>query len=231
MTRIASDEEWRAARLDLLAEEKALQKARDRLAAMRRELPLRRLSASYEFASESGTVSLADLFGDCTQLIVYHFMFHPDWNEGCKSCSFWADSYNGVVEHLLARDAALVAISRAPLDKLLAYRKRLGWRFPWVSSAGTTFNQDFGVTFAKDEIESGNAEYNYRKTSQIGEEMPGLSVFRKSVDGEVLHFYSTYSRGLDPFNAAYQLLDLTPDGRNEDDLPYTMDWVRRRDDY
>lgn len=231
MNTIVSDEEWIAARRQLLSGEKALQRRRDELAAERRELPWRKVATAYRFDSESGTVTLADLFGDCSQLLVYHFMFHPDWEAGCKSCSFWADNYNGVVGHLRARDVALVSISRAPLEKLLAYRKRLGWTFPWVSSGQNSFNYDFDVAFTKDSIESGEAFYNYRNTGDVIEDMPGLSAFKKAEDGDVYHTYSTYSRGLDTFNTAYQLLDLVADGRNEDDLPYSMDWLRRRDEY
>jgi predicted dithiol-disulfide oxidoreductase (DUF899 family) len=231
MNSIASDDEWLAARSELLADEKAFQKARDELAAKRRALPWRKVSADYVFDGESGAISLTNLFGDGSQLLIYHFMFHSEWDEGCKSCSFWADSYNGVVEHLKARDTALVAVSSAPLDKLLAYRDQLGWSFPWVSSAGNSFNQDFNVTFTREEIDSGKAVYNYRETQHIGEEMPGLSAFRKDDDGAIYHTYSTYSRGLDPFNTAYQLLDLTSKGRDEDELEFSMSWLKRRDEY
>lgn len=230
MNEILNDDEWLAARRELLEQEKKLQRQRDELAARRRALPWREVSQDYEFESEDGAVTLADLFGDCSQLLVYHFMYHPDWDEGCKSCSFWADGYNPLVPHLKARDTALVAISRGPLDKLLAYRRRLGWSFPWVSSANNSFNADFNVSFGREELDSGKAFYNYRETSRIGEEMPGLSAFRKQ-DGAIFHTYSTYSRGLDPFNAAYQLLDLTSKGRDEDDLDYSMAWLRRNDEY
>lgn len=231
MNEIVTDEEWIAARKQLLSDEKALQRRRDELAARRRALPWRSVTATYEFESESGTVTLPDLFGECSQLLVYHFMFHPDWEAGCKSCSFWADNYDRVVEHLRARDVTLVAVSRAPLSKLLAYRDRLGWTFPWVSSGANSFNRDFFVAFSKAEIESGEAFYNYQKTGDVIEDMPGLSAFKKIKDGDVYHTYSTYSRGLDAFNTAYQLLDLVADGRNEDALPYSMDWLRRRDEY
>lgn len=231
MHKVVTDEEWIAARRKLLADEKALQKRRDELAARRRELPWRKVRTDYEFDAESGTLTLAELFGDRSQLLVYHFMFHPDWDAGCKSCSFWADNYNGVVEHLKARDVSLVSISRAPLAKLLAYRARLGWTFPWVSSGRTSFNYDFDVSFTKDDIESGNAFYNYRNTGNVIEDMHGLSAFKKAQDGSIYHTYSTFSRGLDSFNTAYQLLDLVADGRNEDDLTYSMDWLRRRDEY
>ncbi|MDX1516857.1 MAG: DUF899 domain-containing protein [Woeseiaceae bacterium] len=230
MPKVVSDQEWRKARVELLEAEKELQRARDELAARRRELPWRKVDKHYTFESESGDKSLSDLFGDRSQLLVYHFMFGPDWDEGCKSCSFWADNFNGLVPHLAARDVSLVAVSRAPLDKLVAYRHRLGWSFPWVSSLGSDFNADFHVTFDQAAIDAGKAYYNYRDTGDVVEEMPGLSAFKR-YEGAVYHTYSTYSRGLDPFNAAYQLLDLTPDGRNEDDLPYTMDWLRRRDEY
>lgn len=230
MTTIVSDDDWLAARLELLTREKELQRARDRLASARRALPWRRVAEDYRFATEHGERSLSELFGAASQLLVYHFMYHPDWDEGCKSCSFWADSYNGVQSHLLARDSQLIAVSRGPLEKLLAYRERMGWSFPWVSSSENSFNQDFDVSFTREEIDSGNARYNYRETQQIGEEMPGLSVFRKQ-DGEIYHTYSTYSRGLDPFNTAYQLLDLTSKGRDEDELQYSMEWLKRSDEY
>ena len=229
MQRIASTEEWLAARRELLEEEKSFQKARDALAAKRRALPWRKVP-DYEFDSEHGRKTLADLFGDCSQLLIYHFMYGPDWEAGCPSCSFWADSYDRTVPHLRARDVSLVAVSRAPLKKLLAYRDRMGWTFPWVSSAGNSFNFDFDVSFSAEQIESGNARYNYRPMQSTMEELPGLSAFKKQ-DGTVYNTYSTYARGLDPFNAAYQLLDAAPDGRTEDELDYPQAWVRRRDEY
>ena len=230
MTRIATDAEWLEARGELLEAEKALQRARDELARKRRELPWRDVATHYEFDSEEGPKTLPELFGDATQLIVYHFMFHPEWEEGCKSCSFWADSYDGSVAHLQARDVSLIAISRAPLEKLLDYRERMGWRFPWVSSARNSFNFDFNVSFTPEQISSGGANYNYREGNATIEELPGISVFVR--DGNtVFHTYSTYARGLDPYNATYQLLDIVPKGRDEDGLPYPMDWVRRHDEY
>lgn len=230
MSRIVSDEAWLSARMDLLDDEKALQKARDALAEKRRSLPWRRVDTKYVFESEHGQMTLRDLFGDASQLIIYHFMFHPEWDAGCKSCSFWADSYNGSVEHLAARDVALVAVSRAPLDLLLAYRDRMEWRFPWVSSATSSFNFDFGVSFSRKDIEAGTATYNFEEGNAAIEELPGISVFARD-DATVFHTYSTYARGLDPFNTTYQLLDIVPQGRNEDALPYPQDWVRRRDEY
>jgi len=230
MNRILNDAEWRQARLELLEEEKALQRSRDALAKKRQELPWRKVDAEYEFEAEDGATSLAGLFGDASQLIVYHFMYHPNWDTGCKSCSFWADSYDRSVKHLRARDVALVAISRAPLEVLLSYRERMGWGFPWVSSAANSFNFDFGVSFTPEQLDSGDVEYNYRMAADRPEELPGISVFARDGD-DVFHTYSTYSRGLDPYNATYQLLDIVPKGRDEDSLRFTMEWLRRRDEY
>lgn len=219
---ITTRTEWEAARIELLAEEKRLTRLRDELARKRRALPWVPVEQAYVFATESGPRSLAELFGDASQLVVYHFMFGPDWDEGCPSCSFWADNYDGIGVHLAARDVTLTAVSSAPLDRLLAYRDRMGWSFPWVSSSGTTFNRDFEV--------AGSTRYNYVDTDEPIAESPGLSVFAR--DGEsVFHTYSAYSRGLDIFNGAYQLLDMVPKGRDEDDLPWTMAWLRRRDQY
>ena len=230
MAKVVDDAAWLAARKDLLDQEKAFQKARDELAAKRRELPWRKIDTDYIFEAEGGPKSLRDLFGDATQLLVCHFMFHPEWDAGCKSCSFWADSYDGSRVHLQARDVALVAISRAPLGLLVRYRERMGWTFPWVSSASNSFNYDFHVSFSRRQIDAGEAHYNYGKGNAKIEELPGISVFARERD-EVFHTYSTYARGLDPFNATYQLLDIVPKGRDEADLPYPQDWVRRHDEY
>jgi len=226
----ATDDEWLDARRKLLDDEKAFQKARDALAIRRRELPWRKLKTDYTFDTEDGPKSLTELFGSASQLLVYHFMFHPDWAQGCKSCSLWADSYNGSVQHLQARDVTLLAVSRAPLEKLHAYRQRMGWGFPWVSSAGNSFNFDFGVSFTPEQLEAGDFEYNYRRAGGRPEELPGISVFVRDGD-TVYHTYSTYARGLDPYNATYQLLDIVPKGRDEEALPYPQDWVRRHDEY
>ncbi len=230
MNRVVSNDEWLAARRKLLDEEKAFQKARDELAKKRRDLPWRKVEADYVFEGDSGRKALPELFEGCSQLLVYHFMFHPEWDAGCKSCSFWADTFDGSVEHLRARDVSLVAISRAPLELLLRYRKRMGWHFPWYSSSTNSFNYDLNVSFSPQQLESGDADYNYKKGNATIEELPGISVFARDGD-EVYHTYSTYSRGLDPFNATYQYLDIVPKGRDEDGLPYTMDWLRRRDEY
>jgi predicted dithiol-disulfide oxidoreductase (DUF899 family) len=186
---------------------------------------------SYVFAGANGRESLAQLFAGHSQLIVYHFMFAPEWQAGCKACSFWADSFNGSDVHLARRDVSFVAISRAPLYKLLAYRKRMGWQFKWVSSGNSDFNYDYGVSFHREDIESGRTNWNYRPQSPENSDVTGISVFFKNAHGRLFHSYSCFQRGIDMMNAAYQYLDLTPKGRDElSDRP-TMDWVRRRDEY
>ena len=228
-TRFIDRESWLRARVALLEREKQSTRERDVLAAQRRALPAVRVDAEYLFETERGVESLADLFRGCSQLIVYHFMFAADWDSGCKSCSFWMDNLDGISLHLAARDTSCVVVSTAPLKKLLAYRARLGWTFDWVSSGSGLFNRDFGVTFPRRDPGPTNG-YNY--SEQIyGEEMPGLSVFRLFDDGAVGHTYSTYARGLGILNGTYQLLDLTPKGRDEGDLRNTMEWVERRDEY
>lgn len=227
---IVSHEEWLKARKAFLEKEKAFTKAREDLARERRELPWERVEKSYTFDALEGRVTLADLFGKHGQLIVQHFMFGPDWNEGCPSCSFWSDNFNGIDGHLAARDTAFVLVSRGPLDRLEAYKKRLGWTFRWVSSAGSDFNFDFGVSFVKGSDAAG-PNYNYGSMKVGGEEMPGISAFRRGDDGAIYHTYSTYGRGLDTINGTYQLLDLTSKGRDESGLPWPMSWVRRHDQY
>src|SRR5262245_6834213 len=219
---IVSQAEWLKARQELLAQEKKFTRERDELSRQRREMPWVEVTKDYRFDSSDGRKSLADLFTGKGQLIVYHFMFHPDWNAGCKNCSFWADNYNGAIDHLAARDTALVAISRAPLAKLEAFKRRMGWDFPWVSTVGDDFNHDFGVGFTNDEVASKAKLYNYGTRAFNGEDAPGISVFAKGAAGRIFHTYSCYSRGLDMLNGAYHLLDLTPKGRDEDALPYPM---------
>ena len=221
--------DWLIARKQLLEKEKAFTQARDKLSAERRTLPLVKIEKPYCFQTVRGEAPLAALFQGCSQLIVYHFMFGKDWLEGCPSCSFWMDNLDGIDPHLAARDTAFVAVSTAPLDQLLTYKERMGWRFDWVSSGACDFNADFGVTFL-DQEPGPTGGYNY-KTKVPGEEMPGLSVFQKFDDGSIGHSYSTYARGLDMLNGTYQLLDLTPKGRDEAGLPFTMAWVKRRDQY
>ena len=228
--RVGSPDEWRTARLALLDREKKLSRLRDELAAERRRLPWVRLDKQYEFDGPDGTVPMRDLFDGHSQLIVYHFMFGPGWGEGCPLCSFWADSFNAMPVHLAHRDAALVAVSRAPFPEIDAYRQRMGWSFRWYSSAPSDFNYDFGVSATPQQRRAGG-EYNFRHVDELMEESPGLSVFAINDQGETFYTYSTYSRGLDPINSGYQLLDLTPTGRDEKDLPWTMAWVHRHDAY
>jgi predicted dithiol-disulfide oxidoreductase (DUF899 family) len=229
MTRLASREVWLARRRALLAKEKALTKLRDELAAERRMLPGVRIDKDYRFEGVAGRHGLADLFSGKSQLIVYHFMLGPDWSEPCRSCSFWAEHFDGARVHLAERDTELVAISRAPIARIIEIRERFGWRFPWVSSLGSDFNFDFGVSFTDEQ--DGKALYNFASQKAIKGEMPGLSVFLKDEAGTAFHTYSTYARGLDALNGTYQLLDLTPKGRDEGGLPWPMAWVRHKDRY
>jgi predicted dithiol-disulfide oxidoreductase (DUF899 family) len=206
-------------------------RAQDRLAEARRRLPRVRLAKDYLFREGTGTVPFSTLFGGHSQLIIYHFMFGTDWEQGCPSCSFWADNFDGIDSHLAARDASFAVISKAPWDKLAAYRARMGWRFRWLSASDTTFNEDFNVSFTPEAVASGQLTYNYRPGNFHATEAPGLSVFERAPDGGVLHFYSTYGRGLEAFNGAYHLLDLTPRGRDEGALDWPQQWVRRHDQY
>jgi predicted dithiol-disulfide oxidoreductase (DUF899 family) len=228
---VVSREEWLAARCQLLVEEKAFTRQRDQLSQRRRDLPWVRVETAYVFDGPEGRVALADLFAGRHQLIVFHFMFAPDWQAGCKSCSFWADTFNGIVEHLDQRDVSFVAISRAPLAKLQAFARRQGWRFRWLSSQGNDFNFDYQVSFSADDLAKGAVTYNYEPRDTKMTDLPGLSVFCRGDDGAVFHTYSCYARGLDMLNGAYQLLDLVPKGRDEAGLPYPMAWVRIRDEY
>lgn len=228
---IVSPSEWLTARKAHLLEEKAFTRARDALSAKRRELPWTRVDCNYVFSGPDGETSLFELFGDKSQLIIYHFMYGPDWQDGCPSCSFWADSFNGIAPHLAARDAAFAVISRAPHDILAAYRKRMGWDFNWLSSHDNSFNQDYYVSFLDEELENGSAIYNYQKSTFPGKEAPGISVFTKDNDGYIFHTYSAYARGLDMLNSAYHFMDLLPGGRDENGLDYPQAWVKRHDEY
>src|SRR5882757_9807723 len=227
---VVSPDEWTDARRRLLAKEKDFLRKRDELSRERRELPWERVSKSYVFDGSAGKETLADLFAGRSQLIVYHFMFAPDAQSGCKSCSFWADSYNGIIPHLHQRDVSFAAVSRAPLPKLQAFAARLGWSFKWVSSGNNDFNYDYQVSFRPQDVAAGTAIYNYADYRQSMPDLPGFSVFFR--DGEhIFHTYSTYARGLDPLNVAYQLLDLVPKGRDEAGLPFAMSWLRLHDQY
>jgi predicted dithiol-disulfide oxidoreductase (DUF899 family) len=214
-----------------MAKEKAFTRERDALSAERRALPWVKVDKDYVFEGAHGKKRLADLFGGRSQLIVYHFMFHPDWTAGCKSCSFWADNFNPVVVHLNQRDVNMVAISRAPHPQLAAFKQRMGWSFEWLSSHGNDFNHDFAVSFTPDELKQDNNNYNFGTRKFAGPEAPGLSVFFKDADGTIFHTYSCYARGLDMLNGAYHLLDVVPKGRDEAGLPYGMAWVKLHDEY
>ena len=228
---IVSREEWIEARKAHMTHEKELIRARDRLSEERRQLPWVKVDKAYTFDGPNGKVTLADLFKSRNQLVVQHVMFAPEWDAACKSCSFWVDGFERMVPHLAARDTTMVAISRAPLAKLEAFKKRMGWSFDWVSSGDNEFNYDYGVSFTREQIDAGKAKYNYGTTPPYGDELPGISVFYRDEAGNIFHTYSTYARGLDMMNAAYHYLDLTPLGRHEEGLPYPMDWVRLRDQY
>jgi len=224
---IVTHDEWIAARRRFLAKEKEFTRLRDELSRERRELPWERVEKEYVFESENGKETLADLFGKRSQLIVYHFMYGPDWEIGCPSCSFWADNFNGIVAHLNQRDVSMLAVSRAPLPKLQAQARKFGWTFKWVSSLGNDFNFDYGVSFSPEALARGEALYNYATEKRKSAELPGVSVFFK--DGsEIFHTYSAYSRGIDILNTAYHYLDIAPKGRDEDALSFPMAWVRHR---
>jgi len=225
--RIVSRNDWLVERKAFLAEEKAFTRARDALSAKRRELPWVKIDTPYTFETLQGKQSLSDLFAGRSQLIVYHFMLGPDWEVGCKSCSFWADNFNDIIVHLNYRDVSMIAVSSAPLAKIDAFRRRMGWNFNWVSSCGTTFNQDFGVSPATGEA----VDYNFGTMKVKMDEMPGISVFAKDKKGAVYHTYSCYARGLDMLNGAYHFLDLVPKGRDEENLPGTMSWLKHHDRY
>ena len=227
---IVSQDEWLAARLRLLAKEKELTRKRDQLSKERRALPWVKVEKEYVFHGPNGRQTLAQLFQGRSQLLIYHFMYGADWNDGCKSCSFWADSFNGITPHLKQRDVTMVVVSRAPYSKLKNFQKRMGWSFDWVSSVSTDFNHDFSVSFTPEEMK-GTVFYNYEQRKFPQSEAPGISVFYKDDAGTIFHTYSCYSRGLDPVNSAYQLLDLVPKGRDEADLPHPMSWVRHHDKY
>ncbi len=229
--KIGSRAEWLAARKKLLAREKQLTRERDAIAAERRNLPWVKVEKQYVFDSPSGKKTLADLFEGRNQLIVYHFMFGPDWQEGCPSCSFIMDHIDGALVHLAQRDVSFAAISRAPLSKIEAFKKRMGWRFTWVSSYGTDFNYDHRVSFTQEEIAKGKVDYNFDLVEFPSAEAPGISVFYKDKAGSVFHTYSCYARGTEVGLTTYSYLDLVPKGRDEDGLAFTMSWVRHHDRY
>ncbi len=225
-----SREAWTAARKALLSKEKELTRLRDELNRERRALPRVKVKADYLFSGPNGVYTLADLFDGKNQLIVYHFMFGPGWEEGCKNCSFLADHIDGTLVHLANRDTTLVAASRAPVAEIEAFRSRMGWRFPWLSTAGSDFNFDFQASFNRNSS-ADKVFYNYEMSDFEQDEAPGLSVFCKNSGGELFHTYSAYARGLDILFGTYNLLDMTPNGRDEAELPSHMSWVRHHDRY
>jgi predicted dithiol-disulfide oxidoreductase (DUF899 family) len=228
--RAVSHQEWLAARKALLEREKAFTRERDALSAARRDLPWVRVDKAYVFDGPDGKETLADLFDSRSQLLVYHFMFGPEWEQGCPSCSFVSDHIDGANLHLPHRDVTLLVVSRAPLPQIEAFKERMGWRFKWVSSYGNDFNHDYHVSFTKEELAKGKVPYNYGMF-EGHDELPGLSVFYKDENGTVFHTYSAYARGLDMLVGAYNYLDLVPKGRDEAELPWTMAWVRHHDRY
>ena len=228
--KVVSEAEWIEARKELLAKENSLTRQRDALAEERRKLPWRRVDAKYEFDTPTGKKSLADLFGGKSQLVIYHFMLGPDWEQGCPSCSLLGDHLDGIGIHLAQRDVQFMIVSRAPLAKVAEFKKRMGWKFPWVSSYGSDFNFDYGVSVTKEDATK-ETVYNYAKMKFPSDERPGLSVFYKNANGDVFHTYSMYGRGLEDLLGVYVILDRVPKGRDEAGLTHGMAWVRHHDRY
>jgi predicted dithiol-disulfide oxidoreductase (DUF899 family) len=228
---VVGRDQYMQARLKLLAAERELTRQREQLAAQRRALPWLKLDKVYRFDTADGAVELGELFQGKSQLLVYHLMYAPEWQGACKSCTFWADSFDGMVPHLSARDVSFAAISRASVPQLRPYAQRLGWKFRWVSSQSSDFNYDLFVSFTPDEVDSGKAQYNFGVTRAQGVDMPGYSAFYRDPSGQVFHTYSTYSRGIELLNPVYQALDLMPKGRDEAGLSFPMAWVKRHDEY
>jgi predicted dithiol-disulfide oxidoreductase (DUF899 family) len=228
---VVSHVDWLAARSEFLTKEKEFTRLRDDLSRQRRTLPWEKVEKRYEFDSTKGKITLADLFDGRSQLLVYHFMFGPGWEQGCPSCSYFSDHFDGTTIHLANRDTTLAVISRAPLAEIEAFKRRMGWKFQWVSSFGSDFNFDYHVSFTPKERSSGKVYHNYTMEEFPSEEAPGASVFAKDAAGEVFHTYSTYGRGIDILNGTYNLLDLVPKVRDEDGLAFSMSWVRHHDRY
>lgn len=229
--KVVSHEAWLKARLELLAMEKVFTHQRDALTRRRMAMPWERVEKDYVFDAPEGKRKLADLFEGRRQLLVQHFMLGPGWEQGCPSCSFMADHTDGMTIHLAHRDVTFVAVSRAPMAEIERFRRRMGWQFKWVSSHGSDFNCDFGVTFTPEEVARGEVHYNYGKWRNPHDELPGISVFYKDDAGTVFHTYSTYGRGVEVMMGTYNMLDLTPKGRDEQNDDYGMQWVRHHDRY
>ena len=228
--KVVTRDEWLKARLAHLEAEKQFTRRRDELSRQRRELPWERVEKNYVFEGPYGPETLSELFAGRSQLIIYHFMLGPNWEEGCKSCSFLADHFDPTRIHLAHRDVAFAVVSRAPMRRIRAFQNRMGWNFHWVSAFGTDFNHDYGVYFTPEEL-AGGVTYNYGKSPFGLSDAPGLSVFYRDAAGEIFHTYSSYGRGLDPLIGTYQFLDLVPKGRDEDGLAFSMSWVRHHDKY
>jgi predicted dithiol-disulfide oxidoreductase (DUF899 family) len=229
--KVVSRAEWIEARQEFLAKEKEFTQLRDQLSQQRRNLPWERVDREYVFEGPNGKETLSDLFAGRSQLVVYHFMFDPDWEEGCPNCSFWADNFDPIIVHLTQRDVTMIAVSRAPFSKVAAYKERMGWTFKWVSSFGTDFNFDYHVSFTPEEMAKGDVFYNYTRQDPFVAEREGVSVFYKDPAGRIFHTYSAYARGIDMMNVAYQYLDVTPKGRDEAGHDFPQFWVRRHDEY
>jgi predicted dithiol-disulfide oxidoreductase (DUF899 family) len=229
--KVVPETEWVEAHKAFLAKEKELTRQRDELSRQRRELPWVKVDKEYVFDSPHGKRTLAELFDGRSQLIVYHFMFGPDWPEGCPSCSMVADHLDGSRAHLAQRDVTLVVVSRAHLSQIEAFQQRMGWGFKWFSSYDNDFNRDHHVSFTKDEMAQGKVPYNYGLHAFPSEEAPGVSVFYKDGEGEIFHTYSAYARGVEELLGVYRFLDFTPKGRDEESLPFPMAWVRHHDRY
>jgi predicted dithiol-disulfide oxidoreductase (DUF899 family) len=229
---VVPHEEWIAARQELLRKEKAFTKLRDQLNEQRRDLPWERVEKQYAFDGLDGKQTLAQLFAGKSQLLVWHFMFGPEWKEGCSHCSFWADTFNASIVHLRHRDTTMIAISQAPLSKIEPFKKRMGWGFKWVSSANTDFNYDYQASARPEELKAGKVFYNYRTMEPFSDQLHGASAFYKDEKGDVYHTYSTYARGVDMLNGTYQYLDLTAKGRDENwSAENSSGWVRHHDKY
>ena len=228
---IVSKNEWIEARKVLLKKEKQFTALRDQLSKQRRDLPWVAVDKEYVFDGPNGKQTLSELFDGRSQLIVYHFMYDPNWDAGCPSCSFWADNFNNIIVHLNQRDVTMIAISKAPYNKIAAYKKRLGWEFKWVSSFDTDFNFDYFVSFTPEELAKKEASYNFISQDPRISEREGVSVFYKDSSGKIFHTYSAYERGIDILNNTYNYLDLVPKGRDEDGYDFPMAWVRRHDEY
>jgi len=228
---VVSHEDWLAARKEFLKKEKEFTRLRDELSKERRQLPWEKVEKKYVFDGPGGKETLADLFGKRSQLMIYHFMFGPGWSEGCPSCSYLADHFDGMTIHLALRDVTLAVVSHAPIEEIEVFKKRMGWKFNWDSSFNNDFNYDYHVSFKAEERAKGTVEYNYKQMKFPSEEAPGLSAFLKDADGNIFHTYSAYERGLDILVGTYNFLDRAPKGRDEEGLKHSMAWVRHHDKY